>query len=398
MPKTSFQKQRIIVLRELLLKHTDENNPITMDELIKRLREDGLAAGKRTIEEDIEALIEAGLDIEKRSRPKLAYALLERDFTLQELKLLIDCVQASKFLSLKKTEKLTDKLCNLRSEHEGKQLKEQAHKNHVKSDNEDVYRNIKTINTAIAEKGVITFKYNKYLPSKEKQEKVYHVSPLLLIYEENNYYLLALERKENQFYASDRVKHYRVDCMTDVTVLDESRIMHDNRCNGTERTLKHIDMDNYTQYSFAMIDENVWDELILSMQELPLYMWEEPFEKWKEKFSVELDFDNYTMQSLTMCYGKAEKVTIQFPNHLAGVVFDRFGMDVIISKVDSDNFQITQPIAVSPQFYGWLFGLGTAVKIIDPPHVAQGMKDLLKEAYNVYTVPRNRKKKADTSE
>ena len=88
---------------------------------------------------------------------------------------------------------------------------------------------------------------------------------------------------------------------------------------------------------------------------------------------------------------------MRFPNYLVGVVFDRFGLDVRITQAGKEYFQITENIAVSPQFYGWLFGLGKEVKIIDPPQVAQEMKALLKDTYAVYTIRRNRKKKSESS-
>ncbi len=93
-----------------------------------------------------------------------------------------------------------------------------------------------------------------------------------------------------------------------------------------------------------------------------------------------------------------ERVTIQFPNYLAGVVIDRFGLDARIIQAGKGYFQITESIAISPQFYGWLFGLGKEVKIIEPPQVAQEMKALLKDTYGVYTLKRNRKKKVESSQ
>lgn len=110
-----------------------------------------------------------------------------------------------------------------------------------------------------------------------------------------------------------------------------------------------------------------------------------------------IDIENYTKQNFSMFGGKVERVTMRFPNYLAGVVFDRFGLDVRITQAGKEYFQITESIAVSPQFYGWLFGLGKEVKIIDPPQVAQEMKALLKDTYVVYTIRRNRKKKSESS-
>ena len=128
------KQERLLSLRRLFLQETDENHYITMEEIARRLKAD-----RRTIEQDISALEQAGLDIEKKPRPKLSYAVLSREFTLEEIKLLLDCVQVSKFLSEKKTEELTKKLCGLCSRYEAEQLKGQVHRNHVKSGNEGIY-------------------------------------------------------------------------------------------------------------------------------------------------------------------------------------------------------------------------------------------------------------------
>lgn len=326
-------------MRRLFLTETDENHYITMEEIAQRLQAD-----RRTIEQDIFALEQAGLDIEKKPRPKLSYAVLSREFTLEEIKLLLDCIQVSKFLSEKKTEELTKKLCGLCSRYEAEQLKGQVHRNHVKSGNEGIYRYIDMIHRAIADKLLLSFQYIEYLPSKERRArhngKDYVVSPCALIYAEENYYLLAVETDEvhSQDY---KIKHFRVDRMEKVDTLNK----YDGR-RAKSFCAPHIE-----------------------------------------------DIENYTKQNFSMYGGKVERVTIQFPNYLAGVVFDRFGLDVRITRAGKEHFRITEPIAVSPQFYGWVFGLGKEVKIIEPKQVAQEMKDLLKDTYAVYTIPRNRKKK-----
>ena len=338
------KQERLLYLRRLFLTETDENHFITMEEMARRLQVD-----KRTIEKDIDALEQAGLGIEKKPRPKLSYAVIERDFTLEEIKLLLDCVQVSKFLSEKKTEEITKKLCGLRSRYEAEQLKGQVHRNHVKSGNEGIYYYIDMIHRAIADKLLLSFQYIEYLPSKKRRArhdgKNYVVSPCALIYAEENYYLLAVEADE--VHSPDyKVKHFRVDRMEKVNTL--------NSYNG--KRAKSL---------CAPQIENI---------------------------------ENYTKQNFSMYGGKVERVTIQFPNYLAGVVIDRFGLDARIIQADKEHFQITESIAVSPQFYGWLFGLGKEVKIIEPPQVAQEMKALLKENYAVYTIPRNRKKKLESSQ
>ena len=339
------KKARLLFLRELLLAETDENHYITMEEIAQRLQAD-----RRTIEQDIDTLIQAGMDIEKKPRPKLSYAVLSRDFTLEEIKLLLDCVQVSKFLSGKKTEELTKKLCGLCSKHEAAQLSGQVHRNHIKSGNEGVYRYIDMIHRAIAKKLLLIFQYMEYLPTKEKKArhdgKSYVVCPVALIYAEDNYYLLATELK-----TVSTIKHFRVDRMEKVNTTD-------NYDNMNSESI-HARVNHYAR-------------------------------RW--------NIEDYTKQNFSMYGGKVERVTIQFPNHLAGVVFDRFGMDVHITRTEEEHFQITESIAVSPQFFGWVFGLGKEVKIIEPKHVAQEMKDLLKDTYAVYTLRRNRKKKSESSQ
>ena len=335
------RQERLLRLREMFLQETDENHYMTIEEIARRLQAD-----RRTIELDIDALIQSGMDIEKKPRPKLSYAVLSRDFTLEEIKLLVDCVQVSKFLSEKKTQELSKKLCNLRSKHEAVQLSGQVRRNHIKSGNEGIYLHIDMVHRAIAEKLFLTFQYTEYLPTKEKRArhngKIYVVLPGMLIYAEENYYLLAEEIEFNR----RSIKHFRLDRMEKVDTL--------NCYNGTKSKY----------YSAPHIQ----------------------------------DIENYTKQNFSMYGGKVERVTIQFPNYLAGVVFDRFGMDVHIVQTDKEHFQITEPIAVSPQFFGWVFGLGKEVKIIGPKHVAKEMKVLLKDTYSVYTLHRNSKKKAESSQ
>ena len=344
MPKTSGQKRRIIALREILLDRTDENNYITMAEILKELTAEGLEADKRTINEDIETLIDIGDDIVRdEERKAMSYAVLSREFELQELKLLLDCVQVSKFLSKEKTDKLTEKLYKLCSRHERKQLQGQVYRNHVKNDNELIYIFIDAIHTAIAEHNAITFKYCSYLPSKVKQPrhggKDYIVYPLALVYSDENYYLIACECKGESHPDIADIKHFRIDRMQKVKT-------------DCERKFD------------------------------------------KENPSLTIDIDNYTKQNFSMYGGNMERVTMQFPDYLAGVVLDRFGMDARIIKGDNGYFEVTESIAVSPQFYGWIFGLSKDVKIISPAHIAQEMKDLLQDTYKIYTIPRNRKKKS----
>ena len=329
------QGERILRLRELLLEQTDENNYITLEDIARILQ-----ANKRTIEQDIDTLIQSGMDIEKQSRPKLAYAVLSRDFTLQEVKLLLDCVQTSKPLSEKKTEELTKKLCGLCSQHEAEQLKGQVHNNHIKSGNEGIYRYIDMIQKAIAESLFLSFTYGE-------QKAV--VCPCSLVYADNNYFLFAIVVENvNSFYKD--ITAFRLDRMANMETLD----------------------------NFGQINAVAFHA--------------------RTRHRHQNDMQNCNAQNFSVYGGKVERITLEFPEGLARTILDCFGSGAHIVKEKNGKCRITLNAAVNPQFFGWVFSLGKEVKIIEPQKVAQEMKNLLKENYAVYIVPRNRKKKPESSQ
>ena len=365
MPKTSFQKRRILALRDLLLERTDENHYITIDEIISVLAADGLDAEKRTIMEDIETLYDAGMDIRRDEEVKvLSYAVVSRDFEIEEIRLLLDCVQTSKFLTQEMAASLSDSLYRLCSKQEAAQLREQVHRIRVRAGG-GAFRVIDTLHKAISARKALSFQYMEYLPNKEKRPrqngKIYHVYPFALVYAEEDYYLIAHEvgayvgepEKIRSYYAAGgNIKPFRVGLM------DKAHFTKEDEWSAEDK---------------------------------------KDFERVM-KLSKPFDVGAYIRQHFSMNGGKVERVTMQFPNHLAGAVFDRFGLDVHIKQAGKGYFQITESIAVSPQFYGWLFGLGKEVKIIEPQEVAQEMKALLKDTYAFYTVKRNRKKKSESSQ
>ena len=357
MPKKAYQKKRILVLRDILLEHTDEEHSITIDQIVALLREEDLEADKRTIREDILMLCEEyGMDITlPEANCKREYQVLSREFELQEVKLLMDSIQVSKFLSKKTTDELTKKLCKLCSKHGATKLIGQVHRNHVKSDNENIYNSIQLIHEAIDENNPISFKYMEYLPTKKLQarhnDKEYLVYPIAIVYAEEYYYLLANEILDWENLNFHTTKHYRIDHMPTVNFH-----LLKNLSNIQKNQIRKIE-------NFVVKDINLED---------------------------------YTKQNFSMYGGNVERVTMRFPNYMTGLVIDRFGIDVPIRTVDNEHFEITESIAVSPQFFGWIFSLGTEVKIIEPERVAQRMKDLLKDTYKVYTIPRNRKKNTES--
>lgn len=326
------KSERLLLLRHLFLTETDENHYITMEEIAQRLQAD-----RRTIEQDIDTLIQSGMDIEKKPRPKLAYAVLSRDFRLEEIKLLLDCVQVSKCLSKKKTEELTKKLCGLCSKYEAEQLNRHVNRNHIKSGNESVYRYIDIMQRAIDNQTPLSFQYVKYLSPMEQAEEQHTVMPCALIYADDTYYLAVREMKRTFFddLITNKLQYFRID--------------HLENIENTKFFLSHSDCE--IEYQIDNEEQN------------------------KDNFSV--------------YGGKMERVTIQFPNYLAGVVFDRFGTDVRISQAESECFRISKNIAINPQFYGWVCSLGKDVRIINPPYVVREFKKWLKNVLCNYEESKN---------
>lgn len=328
MPKSSRQKLKILYLAKYLMEHTDEEHPVSVQQLIAELAQHDISAERKSIYSDLEELEQFGLDVCCRSEKNTnLYFIGSRTFQLAELEMLIDSVQASKFITEKKTLELIRKLQTLASSHQAQALKRQVYvKNRIKSMNETIFINIDALHAAIAQDKQIEFLYFEYDLQKKKalrkNGKTYCVSPYALIWDNENYYMLAYDE------AAGIIKHYRVDKMTKITETVHERVGKD--------------------------------------------------------FFAQIDMSEYTKRAFSMFGGKEEQVTLRFTNHLISVVIDRFGKDVIISKTDDDHFSITTPVIVSPQFFGFLFSLGDEAEILRPAHVREEMLAQLKAVSEKY--------------
>jgi len=328
MPKSSRQKLKILYLAKYLIEHTDEDHPVSVQQLISMLSQQNISAERKSIYSDLEELEQFGLDICCRLEKNTNYYFIgSRTFQLAELEMLIDSVQASKFITEKKTRELISKLQTLASTHQAQALKRQVYvKNRIKSMNETVFINIDALHAAISQDRQIEFLYFEYDLQKKKSYrkngKTYCVSPYALIWDNENYYLLAYDE------AAGIIKHYRVDKMTKIAQTDNARVGND--------IFRRIDMSEYTKRAFSMFG------------------------------------------------GKEEQLTLRFANHLIGVVLDRFGKDIIISRTDEEHFSITTPVIVSPQFFGFLFSLGDDAEIIRPAYVREEMRKQLQSVSERY--------------
>lgn len=313
MAKSSSQKLKIVYLMKILYERTDEEHPMSTSELISALSEYNVRAERKTLYDDLQALEHYGMDICRiRSSHSTGYYVGSREFEVPELEMLIDSVQASKFITEKKTHSLIRKLRHLGSIHQASALNRQVFvKNRIKSMNETIYLNVDLLHAAIANNQQISFLYFEYNLEKKRvyrhNNKLYQVSPYALIWDNENYYLLAYDA------GACKIKHYRVDKMAKIARLSQERL-------------------------------------------------------GKASFS-QIDLAEYTKQNFSMFGGNLESVTLRFANPLVGVVLDRFGKDIIIEKDGDTHFRVTLSLAVSPQFYGFLFSLGTDAEILRPEHV-----------------------------
>ena len=317
MPRTANQKTKLLYVMRLLLQESDEAHPLSTEDLIRRLSEAGIKAERKSIYSDVETLRAFGLDVHGTRGRSAGYYIGSREFELPEIKLLIDSVQASKFITERKTMQLIRKLAGLTSVHEAALMKRQLYvKNRIKSMNESIYYNVDAIHQAIAEDKQIEFRYSSYTVTKEKKfrrnGRPYRVSPLALSWAEENYYLIAYEAE------AGKIKHFRVDKMDGIRVTEKFRQGKD--------LLPEKDMGEYARKNFSMFG------------------------------------------------GEEQTVTMRFSNQMIGVVIDTFGKDVPISSVDEDHFQIRATVAVSPQFFGWLFGLDGEVAITAPREVMEAFQ------------------------
>lgn len=327
MAKSRNQKLKLLYLMKILQEKTDENHGLTIAEIIAELARYDVQAERKSLYDDFEMLREFGLDIEMKREKNTQYYIASRDFELPELKLLVDSVQSSKFITARKSASLIRKLENLVSVHEAHQLQRQVHvSNRIKTMNESIYYTVDYIHDAISNNKQITFQYFDWTPDKTKTlrhgGKNYVVSPFALMWDDENYYLVAYSSEEGD------VRHYRVDKMTKIKVLEERR-------EGADK-FKNFDMGIYSKKTFGMYR------------------------------------------------GEEETVTIRCENNLAGVMIDRFGEDVIMHKVDDEHFDIIVKVFVSPLFLTWFMNFGKQVKIISPESVVDRFVASAKDALSQY--------------
>lgn len=324
MPRSAHQKEKLLVLLDILNRESDEEHPLSIQHLIQALEREGISAERKSIYGDMDTLRARGYDIIlDRGR---GYYLASRPFEVAELKLLVDAVQSSKFISESKSRALIRKLEQLCSIHQAGALQRQVFvAGRVKTMNESVLYSIDAIHDAISSNRQLTFQYFDYNVEKKKVfrhgGRRYQVSPVGLLRSDESYYLIALDTAEGTR------RHYRVDRMA------APRVDEHPRLPGCQE----IDIGAYARRHFGMFS------------------------------------------------GQEQAVKLRCPNALAHVILDRFGLDVILIPDGAGCFTLTVEVAVSQQFYGWIFGLGTEVEILAPDSVREEYAARLVRAGSVHS-------------
>ena len=328
MPKSANQKLKLLYLVKILREETDEEHVLNAQQLIERLEKYDILAERKSIYDDIARLQDFGLDIiQVRNRSNSGYYLGSREFELPELKLLVDVVQSSRFITIKKSRELIHKLEQFAGRGEAGKLQRQVYvSGRIKTENESIYYNVDFIHRAIQENRQIVFQYmewnleRKLVPRRGGQK--YVISPWALSWNEENYYLIGYDAD------AGKIKHYRVDKMGSITLGDEKRL-------GSE-AFESFDIADYTNKTFGMYG------------------------------------------------GKEETVSLVLKDRLIGVVMDRFGREADIRKLNDGFFRVRVRVAVSGQFYGWLTGLGQDARLTGPEEIVSDYRDYLKEICGLY--------------
>lgn len=351
MPKSENHKFKSLLVAQVLLKRTDEDHAIKTSEIIEHLDNYGITAEAHSVQRDIRTLNklfekdnDPGLEVEERERlnyyieydkSQHGYKVSNRPYDFDELKLLAECIHSAKFISEKQSKDLLETVYSLCSEHQEKEIKKKVYlvgRAKGKTRNDKVMRSIQKINEAIKADCQIEFQYMKYTIQdratqvSKRNGAAYQYSPYALLINEGNYYMIAADQRGRKLY------HFRVDRMKSVKLVCEERTGKD--------LYKNFDIENYTHRAFSMFG------------------------------------------------GEEMDIKLQFDNKLLDTVIERFGTgsDVYYGYVDDKHFIISTKVEVSSQFYSWLCGFGTMVKIISPQNVVEGYTDYLKKITDSYKV------------
>ncbi len=334
MAKNPKQKQKLLYILRYLYNKTDENHGVTVNDIIEYLDSFDIKAERKSIYDDLKTLQDFGIDICSAKSKSVEYYIASREFELYELKMLVDAVQSSKFITHKKSNELIKKLEGLSSEHNAKKLQRQVVvSNRVKTMNEKVKYNIDNVHEAINLGVKISFYYYQFEVSSDASQKIvkkrrnngekYVVSPWAMSWDDENYYLIGYDS------TADKIKHYRIDKMESVELLINEK--RDGR-----------------------------------------------------KLFSKFDMASYSKQVFTMYGGELVDIKLRFDNSLISVVVDKFSKNVFITVNEDGTFDVCTKVMLSPTFYGWLFSFKDKVQIISPKKAKDEFVSYLTDTMSMY--------------
>jgi len=332
MPASHNQRARPLYVMKILLEKTDIQNTLSMNELLDELAAHDITAERKSIYSDLETLKQYGLDIKTIRSKTTSYYISNRQFELPELKLLVDAVQSSRFITKKESDDLISKLSSLASLAQSRSLKRKVYvSGRPKSSNEQTLYNVDVIHSAIIDDKAVAFKYFDYDVRKKrvfrKDGAVYLVTPVSLCWDSDKYYLVAFSTEHNDF------RHYRVDRMSDVALSDEPT---------ADIGIKGFNIAEYSKRMFGMYG------------------------------------------------GEVIRATLMFDNALVNVVLDYFGSDVVIIPQEAGQFEVSVDVSVSPVFLAWIFQFGKRAEVKSPNSLISAMKKLLEENMQTYSEKPNK--------
>lgn len=321
MGKENFSKIKLLRIWEILKQDSDENNPLTTNQILEKLSESGIVCDRRTLYQDISTLNSYGYEVIcKKGQHSNGYYVIDRSFDVPELRILIDAVQAASFISPKKTAELTDKIAALGGSYRADILKKNIVEfKTTKHNNEHIYYSVNAIEDAILAGKKISFQYFDLNESHErvfrKNGEKYLVNPVAMVFSNDNYYLICYHDNH------DGITTYRIDRMLNVSVSDQE-------INKTAQP-KGLSVAKHRKQSFSMFS------------------------------------------------GKTETVKFEADKNLLDVIYDKFGEDTQIRSLGNGKISFTADVQVSPVFFGWCCMLGDKLRVAQPESILLAFKQHL---------------------
>ncbi|MCD8007065.1 MAG: WYL domain-containing protein [Oscillospiraceae bacterium] len=322
-------KIKLLTLQKILLENTDPGHPISGSDIIRLLGEYGISVERKSVYDDIDTLIQSGMDIvTERHGHANYYYVGSRTFQDEELMILVNTVASSKFLTKKKSDELIQKLKTLTSKYQAQSFDRTIYVDgRTKSNNERIYYSINAIHDAIVANRQITFHYTEYdLSLKKKLRRggqLYTVSPIYLISDSNYYYLTAYNPQH------DDISNFRVDRMADVSISNEPRLELNPEQQESAKDVRSM---------FGA------------------------FAREKSTVTLKMSTEPYVM----------------------GVLVDKYGTNLHPNRVSEDKFTVRIEAQISPAFYAWLFSFGEDAEVLEPEWVRNKAKEQLEKMAEVY--------------